>query len=67
MKGGWGSESEWSGNETSLVQYAQLSAEWRYPEQDSVECSRTTSKHTQFKVSDRTVQLFAKGTSKAVL
>ena len=64
IKCGWGFENERSGNETSLPQ---LTAEWRCPEQDSVEHSRTTAKHTQFKVSDRTVQLFAKGTSKAVL
>ena len=50
--------------EYSLFLGAQLTAEWRSPEHPS---SCTTRKHTQFKLNDRTVQLFAKGTSRAVL
>ena len=50
--------------EYSLFLGAQLTAKWRSPEHPS---SCTTRKHTQFKLNDRTVQLFAKGTSRAVL
>ena len=52
--------------------FVQLTVEWRDPGgggggHETTAAARSTMKSAQYKLSDRNVQLFAKGTSAAVL